>query len=420
MKGITISLLGTVLPLVLGFAAGGILAGTAVYLIGRRKLRRSGKAAESWKAQAGDHKRDREELEDLFDMIPAAIWVEDSSALQARLRELKDQGVTRWEEYLQDHPALVRQAADMIRVQRVNRETCRHMGVTSPEALLGPLSRIASEGNYPLIRREILAMVDSQTFLTERMPGVEIPGQGVRDFLASIFLPRLTDLSGKMVVILQDITAWQQTERKLKKTVTEKELLVREIHHRVKNNLQVISSILSMQAQVLDDPAVREPLENCRNRVESMAMLHQLLFQREGDGSLDMAQYLETLLSYMEKGSGGKGGVVLQKRLQSLEVSVEKAVSGGLAAVEIINNAYKHAFPPGEEGTISVVLEEASPDSGFQCSLEMGDDGRGFPPASAEAGGRLGTKLIEALVDQMEGRYTCRSDEKGTVYRIWF
>ncbi len=408
---------------ILGFVGGCLLTGGGFYVWSRRELLRG-------RAREASYRSERDSLEDLFEILPAAIWVEDCSGLQKRMRRLQEEGVRDWEAHIRSHPELVRQAADWILVERVNRETCRHMGVTTPEALKGPLSRIASEGNYPLLRREILALGTGRTFLREKMTGVEIPGQGVRDFLSSIFLPRLWEAEGRMVVILQDITEWESAEEKLRRTLEEKELLVKEVHHRVKNNLQVISSILRMQASVLTDPSLRTPLENCQSRVESMALLHQLLYQGELVDQLDLGDYLDTLLAYLESGLGKGGQIRLEKELQSLSISVVQAVPCALATVEIISNAYQHAFAPEQKGSISVRLEKEAASSPYSALLRIADDGNGFssPHGGSEAGEGdaagsregLGSQLIAALVDQMDGWYDCRSNGEGTAYTLRF
>lgn len=184
----------------------------------------------------------------------------------------------------------------------------------------------------------------------------------------------------------------------------EKELLLREIHHRVKNNLQVITSLLSLQANKVSDPKTRALLHESQNRVRAMAMVHETLYRSDDLRAVDCAEYLRALAGPLYQSYGLEPGAV-ELRIQvppGMRISLETATPFGLIVNELITNALKHAFPGGRRGEIVVRLE-ALGERRFR--LLVSDDGVGFPtgrdPNRPET---LGLRLVQALTEQLDGR----------------
>ncbi len=207
---------------------------------------------------------------------------------------------------------------------------------------------------------------------------------------------------GQFAVIFMDITERKHAEERIKASLTEKEVLIKEIHHRVKNNLQVISSLISLQADSLSDERLQRVLGDVRDRVRTMALVHEKLYQTEDLARLDFAEYAPGLLQYLWSAHGAATrNIHLNISIAPLILPVEMAVPCGLILNELCSNAIKHAFPNGD-GEVTVTLEH-DPATGDVC-LRVCDNGVGLPedldwrqPAS------LGLRLVQILAGQMCG-----------------
>ncbi len=214
-----------------------------------------------------------------------------------------------------------------------------------------------------------------------------------RDYEARI----LALAPGEALEIIRDVT-----ERKRAEELAKKELLLREIHHRVKNNLQVISSLLYLQSQQVGDPRLSVILEENRQRIRSIALIHEKLYQSEDPGEVRFAAYLRDLANHLLIAYGASAsGVRLEISVREQEeLGLDAAILLGLLISELVSNSLKHAFPQGGGGTIRVALERTGPQ---QMRLEVGDDGVGLPadldPAASSS---LGLLLVQLFAKQLE------------------
>jgi PAS domain S-box-containing protein len=218
--------------------------------------------------------------------------------------------------------------------------------------------------------------------------------------------------------ITQDITDRKLAEQQLRESLAEKELLLREIHHRVKNNLQVVSSLVSLQADALTDPRFREVFNDVRNRVRSMGLVHEKLYQSGGLSRLDFADYAAGLTRSLWNAHGAVGArVKLQLEVEPVALSVATAVPCGLILNELVSNALKHAFPSGG-GKVTVGLAR-EPASGRLC-LRVVDDGVGLPAGFDWRHARsLGLRLVQMLAAQLDGSVEAGAGP-GTEFRVSF
>jgi two-component sensor histidine kinase len=187
--------------------------------------------------------------------------------------------------------------------------------------------------------------------------------------------------------------------------------LLREIHHRVKNNLQITSSLLRLQAGAVEDPATREVFLTTQNRIRSMALVHEKLYQSTNLARIDFSDYISALGALLMN-SMASDRVALQVTGDRVYLSVDVAVPCGLIVNELFSNALKHAFPADRHGTISAHLRDGSDG---RCTLTVSDDGVGLPPQATLAGGTtLGLQLIQGLVQQIDGTMTAGSGDGGS------
>lgn len=208
---------------------------------------------------------------------------------------------------------------------------------------------------------------------------------------------------GGIIIMSEDITVRKEAEDSVRTSLHEKEVLLKEIHHRVKNNLQIISSLLSMQAGGFEDLSLRQAFIDSRNRVRSMALVHEKLYRSENLASIDFSAYLREITMELQRAYQAPNVQVMMD-VEPIHLEVDTAVPCGLIVNEIVSNAFKHAFTGGRSGVITVSLRLENP--GF-IRLSVGDDGVGLPPGlSVQKSKSMGMTLINALVSQIDGAVT--------------
>lgn len=207
-------------------------------------------------------------------------------------------------------------------------------------------------------------------------------------------------------------------EGELRESLAQKEILVREIHHRVKNNLQLVMSLLNLHARRIRDPRAEAAFAEARSRINALATLHRRLYESENLQQVDLRWFLEDLCAELRRGGlSGPRDIELTVQASDEVIGPDIAVPLGLLVTEAITNAYKHAFENVEHGLIEVEVRRDSADT---LLLSVRDNGTGFDPATTdiEPGG-LGRSLIDAFVRQLRGELEIRSDE-GTLVQVRF
>ena len=197
--------------------------------------------------------------------------------------------------------------------------------------------------------------------------------------------------------------AVQNNRRKnmlLLKQNEEKEFLLKEIHHRVKNNLEIISSLLSLQSSRIQDPKVAEAMQKSQQRVQSMSMIHQKLYQGKSLSTIEMKDYFENLGSHVISTFGAEGRVSISCAMEPLELDVDLAVPIGLIVNELLTNSLKYAFPKKSEGEIIIALKKVE----GTLYLNVSDNGVGPLASGKESGTGFGTQLIQLLTQQLDGK----------------
>ena len=195
-------------------------------------------------------------------------------------------------------------------------------------------------------------------------------------------------------------------------------MLLREIHHRVKNNLQVICSLLRLQEGYIHDETLRQVLKECRERVHAMAILHDQLHRAKDLSSIDLGGYVRNLAASLFCSYGVNSAQIgLRLNLEGITVPFDTAIPCGLIVHELVSNALRHAFPDGRKGRISLGLRL---EPGGEIELRVRDDGRGFSENAPSGTIRsLGLRLVDLLAEQMEAAVE-RSNRAGTEYRLVF
>ncbi|MCX8159428.1 MAG: PAS domain S-box protein [Candidatus Saccharicenans sp.] len=200
--------------------------------------------------------------------------------------------------------------------------------------------------------------------------------------------------------IAREVSLRVELERALESSLKEKEALLREIHHRVKNNMQIISSLLNLQAYHVGNPELTAILKDCQNRIRSMAMIHEHLYKSTNLARINFADYLNRLLVHLYNvHHQSQQKVKLETQLEPVEMDIGTAIPLGLLASELISNSFKHAFPGERSGRVRIIFQALVP-SGFR--LEISDDGVGLPESfNLESGRTFGLQLVGLLRDQI-------------------
>lgn len=233
--------------------------------------------------------------------------------------------------------------------------------------------------------------------------------------------PQLDDAPREFRALGDDLSdmaaSIQDRDRKLRDALNQKSLLIREIHHRVKNNLQIVMSLLSLQAGQLKDPAAREALMQAQVRINALALVHRILHEIEDQTTIDLGRLLHELAHQITEGMRGeKTAVRIEETFVQREVPGEVAVPVALFAAEALTNIFKYAFPPGREGVIS--LELAAVADG-KLRLVISDNGIGFDESAQKTG--IGSRLIKNFGTQIGGVSSLQSvPGTGTTVAVEF
>ncbi len=225
--------------------------------------------------------------------------------------------------------------------------------------------------------------------------------------------------------IIQDITERKQVEMQLQASLEEKNTLLNEVHHRVKNNMQVISSLLSLQARRHKTPEVQTMLRASQNRIRSMALIHEKLYLSSDLARIDFNEYVQDLAANLCRVHDLPADKIdVQIKVDDIRLSLDTAVPCGLIINELVINALKHAFPGNNGGKIHIGLSRAEPmPNNTELNtlvLEVGDDGIGLPTSfDVKKTASLGLRLVYTLADQLKGTIQLHRGN-GTVYKIRF
>ncbi|MEI7012999.1 PAS domain S-box protein [Leptospira licerasiae] len=215
--------------------------------------------------------------------------------------------------------------------------------------------------------------------------------------------------------IIRDVTDRYQYEETLRKSLDEKEVMLKEIHHRVKNNLQVVSSLLSLQTDFIDDPKLVSILKECERRIQSMALVHKELYQNDTIADADFTEYLNNLLVALVQSYGANKKVGYSIESQDIRLNLDCAIPLALVFNELVSNSLKYAFPGDRKGDIFISISKM--ENGL--SISIGDNGVGLPKTvDVRNSEGLGLQLVGMLLDKLKAKWGLEPVDTGTRYKI--
>jgi two-component sensor histidine kinase/CheY-like chemotaxis protein len=230
---------------------------------------------------------------------------------------------------------------------------------------------------------------------------VEILKNGATDYVLKHRLDRLPQAIARAQRESESAKARKETERQLESSLREKVVLLQEVHHRVKNNLQIICGLLNMQSAAVDDPRVASALEESQKRIHSMAMIHEMLYSSRSLDDINFAEYISLLSAEVSHSySLDPIRIRLTFELEPVYLKIDQAIPCGLILNELLSNAFKHAFPNGRSGEIRISLRKQ--DSRIRLAIE--DTGVGLPESRPQSEVQtLGLRIVDILSRQLDG-----------------
>jgi PAS domain S-box-containing protein len=254
-------------------------------------------------------------------------------------------------------------------------------------------------------------MTERTRILGRRKDGTEFPAE------ASISKVAVNG-SVTFTAILRDVSERVAAEEKIMNSLREKEVLLKEIHHRVKNNLQVVASLLGLQSRGATDEQMRRMLLESQNRVHTMALLHECLYQSHNLSRIDFPDYIRQLVSHLHRSYELQNRHVrVETKLDQLYLDLDAAVACGLIINELVSNSLKYAFPDGREGVVRI---ELTAEANHMARLIVADNGVGHRSHPDLANAKtLGLRLVRTLAEQLGGTIELRANE-GAEARLTF
>ncbi len=350
----------------------------------------------------------------LFDNSPLGLREEDFSEIKKRFDELTTAGVVDLRKYLDENPDEVTQLAIRIKILSVNQVGVALLGPldNNPHLLPGHFTRASLE----IFKEEMIALAAGHTRFAAETPLLDPYGQIRIFFMSLIVMPGFEASLGRVIVAFNDITDRKQAEDKITTLLHEKDILLKEVHHRVKNNMNSISSLLHLQMNAEKIPSARLAIQDAEARVRSMTVLYDKLYRSPNFNSVSIRQYFPPLLHEITELFHSDIPIELTTDFEDIILLPRQLSPLGLILNELATNAIKHAFVGRASGKLIVTATKKS----NIVSILFKDNGVGLPQtASLENLHGFGMQLIGLLVKQIDGEVMIKR-ENGTTFMIKF
>lgn len=340
----------------------------------------------------------------VFDYSPVALWEQDFSAVKERLERIVVQTEQPIHQYLQAHPQIVERCIDDIKIVRQNARARRTFGVAPPDRIV--------EDSRAAIIDELAALFSNNTTYHAESVHKNIAGETVPTSISVAIAPGAEETWSSVFVSIEDISRLKQTEEELRHSLVQKTALLQEIHHRVKNNLAIVISILNLHKESTSDPATRRILTDSQTRIYAMAAFHDTLYRDTSSSFFDISEYFRSITEYVVQ--------IYADRYPNVEITYDIApiafdsstlIPLGLIATEALTNTFKHAFHEVSTPRITISVSETQ----TERIVAFSDNGTRYAPI--DSGRTIGTGIMEALAEQINGTLT-RTFHEGVHVRI--
>lgn len=331
-----------------------------------------------------------------------------------RAEEILRDSEERWRTVVENVPDFIARLDRTGRILTINRVA---PGLTL-EQILGTNGLDFLTEEYQWIGKQCLHQVFEKGEAAVLEARALVPPSDQRWFLTRLTPIRKDGIITSALMVSTDITERKKAEQQILTSLHEKEALLKEIHHRVKNNLQIITSLLNLQAAQLDNQEVASFFNETKNRIRSMALLHEILYQTENLAQVHLPKYIVDVCQQLMRSFGvDEQRIHLRMEVSQSRLELDRAIPCGLLITELVSNSLKYAFPENRGGTIRVELH---PTREGYCTLIIADDGVGLPAGmDFRSTSSLGLRLVCDLSQQIRGDISVQTDQ-GTTFTISF
>lgn len=316
----------------------------------------------------------------------------------------------------------VDEQADLLKenvfIAECNRVFAQMYEYDSPDEIMGKNVNYLKYQNPDILSRIMKFIMNDYIIIDDEVSEIDAAGKR-KYFIVNIFGVIENELLTSIWGVQREITEKKKSEKELQKSLEEKDILLKEIHHRVKNNLQIVTSLLKLQAGYVKDEKVKQLFRESQNRVQSMSLIHQKLYQTRDLAHIDFREYIETVTVHLQHSYGIlEDRVKINTEVSNLVMSIDNAIPAGLIINELVSNSLKHAFPGGRKGNI--YINAAYDEYKGEYWLLIRDDGKGIDHGlDINNSDSFGLKLVNTLVKQLAGIIEVVV-KGGTEFRIHF
>lgn len=349
------------------------------------------------------YQQEEEGYKKLFQTAPISLWEEDASLTVETLIALKEQGIADIRSFFDHHPETLWETAGRLGVLDVNEETLKLFEAPDKKTLIQRLPETFTPQALATLKEAMINLFQGNQHISLETSYKTLKGNH-RDILVDFHFPRMEATTKKTIISMVDITERKKAQEQLEKSLTDKEILLKEVHHRVKNNLAVITSLIDLQMMKNMEQETKDLLMDIENRVRTMALVHEHLYKNSDLKDIAVRNYVSNLLeTLMDSYWMHARRPLIELEIDDILLGLDTLIPLGLIINEIFSNSLKHAFSGETPGKVYLSLKGERD----RIQLVMGDDGAGLPPEEElNETESLGWMLIQALTQQIKAQLT--------------
>ena len=355
-------------------------------------------------------KKSEERFRSFFENSPISLWEEDYTAVLDYIKKLKDSGINDLSKYFDNNLEEVSKCAGLVRILDVNSATLKIYEAESKEELFNNLNDVFIEDSLAIFKEQIISFSEGDFHFQGEGITQTLTGRKNNIKLYTTMLP-----NEKLLISIFDITDRKKTENLIGKLLTEKDMLLKEVHHRIKNNMNIMRTLFSMQSKSLENPEAYSVFQDAIGRIDSMGVLYDKLYKSEKYQKIKVKEYINQLIREIFSMFPSRNNIKLKSEIEDFTIGTKVIFSLGLIINELMTNSMKYAFPNDRKGIIAIDISKKQ----NHVKLIFADNGVGMTETGKSKEKGFGHSLIELLTKQIKGNYKINKN-KGLKFIIEF